>query len=218
MHLYNYIKLITIMTFFNNVNSASFGVYSDSKCENLVIPVLAYSDVCTWNTYSQSYSVYLDQCSTKELYVVTFNLTDSPTCASLNVNQSFVVKNTCEPTFDYYTKIIDVDSCYGVNNSYNIIAHNTPNCSDSGLPFTVMNNNSQCIRNSFGPGLSGASFDTKILQTNDIFLLDIFVSKNGTCQETLDTFGTKTFSSQCMSPFSGVDNSLFIQVWPSFPI
>lgn len=203
---------------FTSVQAAMFGVYSDAQCENLVIPVLAYSDVCTWNTYSTSYSLFLESCSSDFFSVQTFNLTDSPTCGSYPVNQTFSVSRHCKPTFDYYTKILDSEDCESDNNSYNIVAHNTPNCSDPGLPFSIVNRNNSCVGNSFGPGLAGASFDTEIYISKTTFLLEIFQSKDGSCQNNLDFFAVQSFGSKCVAPLSGNDNQLFLQIWQSFPL
>jgi hypothetical protein len=204
--------------FFTLSNAALFGVYSDATCETLVLPVLAHTDVCTWNTYTTSYSLYLNSCSSEEFNVTNFNLLDSPVCEPSINNQTFVVKATCEPTFDYYTKILDSRNCLGLNTTYNIVAHDTANCSDSGVPFSVFNNQDECVGNSFGPGLQGASFDTRIYQTNTTFLMEVFASTNGTCQQNLDVFAAKNLGDNCLAPLSGPDSTLFVQVWNAFPI
>lgn len=204
--------------FFSYATAAIFGVFSDPECKDLVIPVLAHTDVCTWNTYTTSYSLYLDSCTAETFKVVSFNATDAPSCISYPVNQTFTVHKTCQSTYDYYTKILDTENCLGVNTTYNIVAHNTQNCSDPGVPFSVFNQNNSCVGDSFGPGLTGASFDTEIVQTDNIFLLEVFASKDGTCEQVLDIFGTKEFGSTCLSPISGEGQDLFIQVWRAFPL
>lgn len=204
--------------FFSAVSAAVFGVYSDSACQQLVIPVLAFSDVCTWNTYTTSYALYLESCSAKKLKVQLFNASDSPFCDSFPVNETFTVTNKCQLYTDYYTQIIDSSDCEGTNTTFNIVAHDTADCSDGGLPFSVVSSNSTCVGNSFAPSYAGASWDTKIYATDNFFLMDVFGSTNGTCENELGLFLNQNYSTKCLAPVSGFFNTTFIQMFQAFPV
>ena len=210
--------VLALLSLFSAVNAALFGVYSDSACQTLVIPVLAYSDVCTWNTYSTAYALYLQSCTPKKLQVQLFNASDSPTCTDFSVNETFTVTNKCQLHNDYYTKLIDSSDCLGSNTTFNIVAHDTADCSDGGLPFSVVSANDTCVGNSFAPSYAGASWDTKIYATDQVFLMDVFTSTNGTCQNELGLFGAKNYTGQCLAPISGFYNSTFIQLFQAFPL
>jgi hypothetical protein len=198
--------------------AAKFGTYSDSACTQLAMPVLAFSDVCTWTSPSTAYALYLESCSPKKLEVRYYNATDSATCSPFPVNQSFTVTTKCTLAQDFYTKIIDVDSCEGANTTYNIVAHDHADCSDGGLPFSVVSANDTCVGNSFAPNYSGAGWDTKIYATEQVFLLDVFTSNDGTCSGELGLFGAKNYTGMCLAPISGFYNSTFIQLFEAFPI
>jgi hypothetical protein len=119
---------------------------------------------------------------------------------------------------DYYTQIIDSSECLGGNTTFNIIAHDTPDCSDGGLPFTAVAENDSCVGNSFAPSYAGASWDTKIYATDTVFLMDVFTSTNGTCQNELGVFGAKNYTGECMAPISGFYKSTFIQLFRAFSL
>ncbi len=210
--------LLSLLSLFTSVNAAMFGVYSDSSCQQLVIPVLAFSDVCTWNTYSTAYALYLQSCSPKKLQVQLFNASDSPTCTNFPVNETFTVSNKCTLHNDYYTKLIDSSDCYGANTTFNIVAHDTADCSDGGLPFSVVSANNSCVGNSFAPSYAGASWDTKIFANDQVFLMDVFTSTNGTCENELGLFGAKNYTGACLAPISGFYNTTFIQLFEAFPL
>jgi hypothetical protein len=210
--------LLSLFTLFSAVNAAMFGVYSDSACQELLIPVLAYSDVCTWNTYSTAYALYLESCSPKKLNVQLFNASDSAFCKPFPVNETFTVSNKCNAHNDYFTKIIDASECEGANTTFNIVAHDTPDCSDGGLPFSVVLANNSCVGNSFAPSYAGASWDTKIFANDEVFLMDVFRSTNGTCQNELGLFGAKNYTGACLAPITGFYNTTFIQLFQAFPL
>ena len=207
-----------IPLFFGLVTAAKFGTYSDPDCTQLAMPVLAFSDVCTWTSPSTAYALYLESCSPKKLQVRYYNATDSPTCTTFPVNQSFTVTNKCTLAQDFYTKILDVDSCEGMNTTYNIVAHDHADCSDGGLPFSVVSANDTCVGNSFAPNYSGAGWDTKIYATEQVFLMNVFTSTAGTCDGELGLFGAKAYDGHCLAPISGFSNSTFIQLFQAFPL
>jgi hypothetical protein len=207
-----------IPLFLSVANAAMFGTYSDSACTELAMPVLAFSDVCTWTSPSTAYALYLETCSPKKLQVRYFNATDSATCTPYPINQTFTVTTKCTLAQDFYTKILDVDSCEGANTTYNIVAHDQADCSDGGLPFSVVPANDTCVGNSFAPNYPGAGWDTKIYVSEQVFLLDVFTSNDGTCHGELGLFGAKNYTGQCLAPISGFYNSTFIQLFEAFPL
>ena len=207
-----------IPLFLGLASAAKFGTYSDPACTELAMPVLAFSDVCTWTSPSTAYALYLESCSPKKLQVRYYNATDSPTCTSFPTNQTFTVTTKCTLAQDFYTKILDVDSCEGANTTYNIVAHDHADCSDGGLPFSVVSANDTCVGNSFAPNYPGAGWDTKIFASEQVFLLDVFTSTDGTCQGELGLFGAKNYTGQCLAPISGFYNSTFIQLFEAFPV
>ena len=211
-------RYMSLLAFFAAAKAAMFGVYSDSACQDLVIPVLAFSDVCTWNTASTAYALYLESCTPKKLHVRLFNASDSPTCTAFPVNETFTVTSKCQLYTDYYTKLIDSSECEGSNTTFNIVAHDTADCSDGGLPFSVVSANDTCVGNSFAPSYAGASWDTKIYVTDQVFLMDVFTSTNGSCENELGLFGAKNYTGACLAPISGFYNSTFIQLFQAFPL
>ena len=210
--------LFPLLAILSAVNAAVFGVYSDAACQNLVIPVLAFSDVCTWNTYSTPYALYLQSCGSDRLDVQLFNASDSAFCKDFPVNETFTVTNKCQIHNDYYTQILDTSDCLGSNTTFDIIAHDHSDCSDGGLPFSVISANGACVGNSFAPSYSGASWDTQLYAGESGFLLDVFRSTNGTCQNELGLFGSNNFTGECLAPITGFYNSTFIQMFRAFPV
>jgi hypothetical protein len=211
-------KFFSILSLLSVVNAAMFGTYSDPECTQLVMPVLGFSDVCTWTSPSTAYALYLESCSQNELQVRYYNATDSATCSPFPVNQTFTVSYECMLAQDFYTKIIDSSDCYGANTTFNIVAHDHSDCSDGGLPFSVLLDNNSCVGNSFAPNYAGASWDTKIYATDQVFLMDVFTSTNGSCKNELGLFYTHNYTGECLAPIAGFYNSTFIQLFQAFPL
>ena len=210
--------IFLLLLFFATAQAATFGVYSDPKCQELVIPVQAFTDVCTWNTYTTSYALYLQNCSSNELAVQIFNAVDSPTCTPYPSNISYTVSNECSLTEDYYTKIINASNCLGTNFAFNLVAHNTSDCADSGLPFTVIAQNGTCESNSFAPSYPGASWDTIIYTNKDLFAMEVYHTTDGTCQYPLGDFRTKKYGAECLAPVDGFYNTTFLNIYEAFPL
>lgn len=212
--------LFTLFAFLSlaNANAAMFGVYSDSACQELVTPVLAFSDVCTWSSHSTSYALYLTECSSSSISVQVFNASDSAMCAPFPTNESFTVTNTCQLYSDYYIQLVDTTECLGENTTFNIVAHDTADCSDGGLPFTIVAANSSCVDNSFAPSYMPGSWDTKTFVAENFFLLQVFQETNSSCINELGVFLTPNLTGQCVAPISGFSNSTFIQAFNAFPL
>ena len=207
-----------LLAFLPFVRAAMFGVFSDPACESLVIPVLAFSDVCTWNTYTSAYSLYLESCTSNTLQVQLFNVTDSPTCASFPTNQTFSVTQECQPTSDYYTRILNTTECLGENTTFNILAHDHSDCSDGGLPFSLVSAKGGCVGNSFAPSQPPAGWDTRAFVTDSLFVLEVYESTNGTCEGSLGDFRTRKYGSECLAPIDGFYNSTYMQLYKAFPL
>lgn len=203
---------------FGAASAAMFGVYSDPTCETLVIPVLAFSDVCTWNTYDQSYALYLQNCSSNHLAVQIFNATDSPTCTDFPMNQTFPVSHVCEPNLGVYTRILDSSECLGENTTFNIVAHDQADCSDGGLPFSLVSANGSCVENSFAPSKPPAGWDTRVFLTDSLFVMEVYTSTDGSCKQPLGDFRSKQYGSKCLAPVDGFYNSTFMQLYRAFPL
>ena len=214
--------LFSLLASLTTVQAALFGVYSSPTCEqaSLVVPVLAFSDVCTWSTSSVSYALYLEDCSADSLSVRYYNASDSATCADFPVNQTFPVTADCTLANDaFYTQLWNSSECQGYGTTLNIVAHDHADCSDLGLPFSVVTANYTCIGNSFAPQYIPGSWDTKTLAQESFFYMEVYQTTNGTCEYPLGTFlATNNYAGQCLVPASGFSNTTFVQVYEAFPV
>lgn len=209
---------LTLLASLGSAHAALFGVYSSPTCEqaSLLVPVLAFSDVCTWTSHDASYALYLEDCSADSLSVRYYNTSDSATCANYPVNQSFTVTHDCTLTDDsFYTQLINTGTCQGNGTTFNIIAHDHEDCSDLGLPFSVVSANDTCVGDSFAPG----SWDTKTLAQEYLFYMEVYQTTNGTCQYPLGIFeASNNYAGQCLAPVAGFSNTTFLQVYEAFHV
>lgn len=214
--------MLFLFFLFQIVSAVRFGIYSNADCSDLLAPVYAFTDVCSWATYSTSYapshSLYLQNCTNEQVYVMSFSLKGGWSCEPKEQNYSFPVSSVCQPAYDFYTKLIDASTCEGADIAYNVAAHTASDCSNDGPPFTLVYDNKQCVDNSFAPNYHPGSWDTRIFQADSTFHMEVFQSDDGTCQTPLYEFETNEFRGQCLHPVNGYPNTTFLQIWHSFPI
>ena len=201
--------------FFSLAQSARFGTYFDAECKVPIINAIAFTDVCTWssNRFSGSYALTLTSCSDTELSVKAYNLTGSAGCNGESIG-SLTINSSCIFHEDNYVQAWDFN-CNSQNNSYNIIAHFTPDCQDGGYAFSMDLGQPQCNEDSFAPGLW--DWDAQGSYSDPYYMLELFNTTDGTCQDQLATFQTKEFPAWCLPTVEPFQN-ISIDIYPSFPL
>jgi len=202
-----------------SVSAALFGAYFDAECTNEIVPVHAFTDVCTWatNKYDGAYSFYLESCSETSIHVFEqkVNNSESFTCQG-NALANYTVTPKCTQIGFVYTKLLDGSICEGKGTTYDVVAYNISDCSVGGLPFTVVYNNGECNGDSFAPGV--ASWDTRLSGDANGYYMEVFESTDGQCANPLGLFETKGFPSGCLAPVAGFYNTTFVEIWEAFPL
>lgn len=198
-----------------SVNAAQFTSYFDAKCTIPITKVVAFTDVCTWssNRYSGSYALYLSGCSSSQLNVSAFNLTGSTGCQGEPV-YTLTANSSCVSYEDAYVKASDF-TCDSQNTTYNVLAHFTPDCQDGGYAFSIELGQPTCLEDSFAPGLW--DWDAQGNYSDPFYQLDLYNSTDGTCQDNLATFQTKTFPAWCLPTVQPFQN-ISIDIYPAFPL
>lgn len=212
-------KWITPFLIFPFVQAVLFGTYFDANCTQEIVAVQAFTDVCTWSTnqYDGAYSFYLNECSNNSISVAEQKVNNSESFFCKGSSPSkYTVTNECSPAGFIYTKILDGSVCQGAGTTYNVIAHNMSDCSDGGLPFSVIYNDGNCTGNSFAPNY--ASWDTRLFGDSQYSYMEVFESTTGECKNPLGLFETKTFPTGCIAPVEGFYNTTFVEIWEAFPL
>lgn len=201
--------------FLGIASAAHFGTYFDADCKIPLVNAVVFTDVCTWssNQFSGSYAMYLSSCSDSELELKGFNLTGAAECVgtsvfTLNANAS------CLPYENAYVKVLDF-TCESQNTTYNVLAHFTPDCQDGGYAFSLDLGQPECLQDSFAPGLW--TWDARGGYSDPFYMLELFNSTNGTCQDEVAVFETKEFPSFCLTPTNPFQN-ISIDIFQAFPV
>lgn len=200
---------------FGAATAARFGTFFDAECSVPIINAVAFTDVCTWssNQYSGSYAMTLSSCSDTDLTIQAYNLTGSAGCQGESIG-TLTANSSCVFHEDNYVKALDF-SCESQNTTYNVLAHFTPDCQDGGYAFSLELGEPTCLGDSFGPGLW--NLDAQGNYSEPYYMLDLFNSTNGTCQDQVATFQTKGFPAFCLptvQPFQGIS----IDILPAIPV
>lgn len=194
--------------------AAQFGSYFDADCKTPVVTAIAFTDVCTWssNRFSGSYALTLSSCSENSLEITAYNLTGSAGCNGIPVS-TFTANSSCIPYDDTYIQVHDF-SCNSQNATYNVLAHFTPDCQDGGYAFSMNLGLPECLESSFGPGLWG--WDARGNYSDPFYMLQLFNSTDGTCQDEVAVFETKEFPAWCLTPRAPFQN-ISIDIYPAIP-
>lgn len=200
---------------FTITKAARLTSYFDSECKNPLVKTVAFTDVCTWssNRFSGSYALYLTECSNTNLEVNLFNLTGSAECNGLP-DYTFTANASCVQYQDAFIRVEDF-TCNSQNTTYNILAHFTPDCQDGGYAFSMDLGLPICLQDSFGPGLW--DWDAQGNYSEPYYMLELFNTTDGTCQDNVATFQTKEFPAWCLSPTQPFQN-ISIDIYPAFPL
>lgn len=196
-------------------SAARFASYFDAECKNSLTSVVAFTDVCTWssNRYSGSYAVYLSSCSATTFEVSAFNLTGQAGCEGQPVS-TLSANASCMPYQDTYIKALDF-TCNSQNTTYNVLAHFTPGCEDGGYAFSMTLGEPTCEEDSFGPGLW--DWDARGNYSDPYYMLELFNSTDGSCQNEVAVFQTKQFPAWCLPTLHPFQN-ISIDIYPAFPL
>lgn len=200
---------------FGAATAARFGTFFDAECVIPVVNAVAFTDVCTWssNRYSGSYALTLSNCSDSELTISAYNLTGSAGCQGESVG-TLTVNSSCVFHEDNYVKAFDF-TCESQNTTYNVLAHFTPDCQDGGYAFSMELGEPQCLGDSFGPGLW--DWDAQGNYSEPYYMLELFNSTDGTCQDQVATFQTKQFPAWCL-PTTQPFQNISIDIYPAIPV
>jgi hypothetical protein len=200
---------------FAAANAASLTSYFDADCKTPLINTVAFTDVCTWssNRFSGSYALYLTECSSTSVEVSLFNLTGQAGCQG-TPDFTFAANASCTPYKDAFVKVNDF-TCNSQNTTYNILAHFTPECQDGGYAFSMNLGQPECLEASFGPGLW--NWDAEGSFADPYYQLAIFNTTDGTCQDELAVFQTKSFPAECLAPTQPFQ-TISIDIYPAFPL
>ena len=198
-----------------SVNAARFGTFFDSECKNTLTNIVAFEDVCTWssNRFSGSYALYLSGCTNTMLEVKAFNLTGSAGCQGESI-YTLSVNSSCMPYEDAFVKALDF-SCNSQNTTYNVLAHFTPDCQDGGYAFSMELGEPNCQKDSFAPGLW--NWDARGNYSDPYYMLELFNTTDGSCQDEVAVFQTKDFPAWCLTPTMPFQN-ISIDIYPAFPL
>ena len=200
---------------FGAVSAARFGTFFDAECTIPIVNAVAFTDVCTWssNRYSGSYALTLSNCSDTELSINAYNLTGSAGCQGESVG-SLTVNSSCVFHEDNYVKALDF-TCESQNTTYNVLAHFTPGCEDGGYAFSMQLGEPECLGDSFGPGLW--DWDARGNYSEPYYMLEVFNTTDGTCQDQAAVFQTKEFPAWCLPTVQPFQN-LSIDIYPAIPL
>lgn len=199
-----------------STQAAKIGSYLDTNCSIPITTFFAFSDVCTWGTdkYNGAFSITLPQCSNTSLVVDIFNATVAPTCQGDKPVITFSASESCTPVQDFFVKA-DNMTCVSDNTMYNVLAHFTENCTDGGLAFSISASNPPCQADSFAPGL--LSYDTSTAYMDPFYMLTLYETNNGTCNNGLTIFMTESFPAQCLKPTVPY-HDMAIDIYNAFPM
>lgn len=202
--------------FFAAVNAASFGSYFDANCTLPITNTLAFTDVCTWtsNKYSGSYSLYLKDCSAKQIQAVVFNASDAPTCVGTPVSEILITEKCTMLQDGGYIQGHDF-TCNSQNNTYNVLAHFEPNCKDGGLPFSVQLGEGTCQTGSFAPGFF--DWDAQGSYSAPFYQMEVFNTTDGQCNIRRASFQTENFPAACI-PASNPFEVNAVDIYEAFAV
>ena len=202
--------------FFAVASAATFGSYYDANCSTPITNTLAFTDACTWtsNQYNGAFSLYLKDCSEKQMKAVVFNASDAPTCVGTPVSEVTVTDKCVKLGDGGYLRGNDF-TCESQNNTYNVLAHFQPDCKDGGLPFSVQLGEGTCQAGSFAPGFF--NWDTEGAYSDPYYEMELYNTTNGTCQDERAVFQTHTFPAQCVKSNTGFQG-IFVDIYQAFPV
>lgn len=200
---------------FSAASAAVFGGYYDDACTTPIVNSLAFTDVCTWsaNQYSGSWSLFLLNCSSSEMTAIVYNASQYPTCQGVP-NYAITITEDCTKFEDAYIKGLDF-TCESQNNTYNIVAHFESDCKDGGVPFSVQLGKETCQGDSFAPGFF--HWDTEGGYSQPYYLMTVYNSSDGSCENKRAVFETESFPAQCVAPVKPFQN-ISVDIYQAFPV